>query len=202
MELFVPRWCAGCRQPGSVLCADCQEQLRRIPQRITPRVDPHCPVFSLSPWNGPHREIVLDMKERANRAIRPYAGAVIGSAISYLQARGELPHRLTLVPAPTLPKNARRRGGDHITDICRFSGFPTKVALRHSGVQDSVGLSASQRRTNLSGGIRVYPCLAEISTEVVLVDDVVTTGATLAASTEVLVSGGVRVRAALTLAFA
>ncbi|MCF4006066.1 ComF family protein [Corynebacterium uropygiale] len=202
MELLVPRRCAGCHAPGEILCAECRRVLASPPRRVEPRVLTHVPVFALGPWSGPHREVVLEMKERGHRAIRPAIGAVVRAAVLTLAARGEIPEDIVLVPAPTSPRHARLRGGDHVTAVCRHSGYPTVQALHHLGVRDSVGLSASERRRNLSGGIALYPCVSCISPEVLLVDDVVTTGATLAASVEALVSAGVKVRAALTLASA
>lgn len=202
MELLVPRRCAGCRAPGEMLCPQCRLALAAVPRRVLPSIDTHVPVFALGRWGGPHREVVIAMKERGHRAIRPYIGAVVRAGVVFLAARGEIPEDVVLVPAPTTPRHARLRGGDHVTDICRHSGYRTVTALHHSGVRDSVGLNAVERRKNLSGGIFLYPCVSCISSDVLLVDDVVTTGATLAASVEALVSAGARVRAALTLAAA
>ncbi|MBW0009042.1 MAG: ComF family protein, partial [Pseudonocardiales bacterium] len=77
-------------------------------------------------------------------------------------------------------------------------------ALRvSSGVRDSVGLAAAARQANLAG--RVLPRRAGLppaGTPVVLVDDVVTTGATAAACTAVLLRMGVEVPAIVVLAAA
>ncbi|GAA1097319.1 hypothetical protein GCM10009648_40700 [Tsukamurella spumae] len=72
--------------------------------------------------------------------------------------------------------------------------------LRSVGAAESVGLSAAARARNVRGTVRVR-ALPGPGT-VVLVDDVVTTGATLAESVAVLARRGVSVAAAITLAAA
>ena len=206
MDLLLPRRCAGCGDPGQVLCGPCREQLRRPPVRVVTPVDTHVPVWSLGPYAGTHRGVILAMKERGNLAVRSLIGPVLAAAVTHLQARGELPDRidapvpLTLVPAPTRARSARLRGGDHVTDLCRAAGLPATPALRHrSTVRDQVGLDAEARRRNLAGSVE----LRHLPTgPVLLVDDVVTTGSTLAAATEVLTAAGVTVCGAVVIAHA
>lgn len=199
MDLLLPRRCAGCRAAGAVLCPDCREAFRRPPERVTTVVDTHVPVFALGPYDERRASAVIAMKERGNLAVRGVLGAVLRAGVETLRARGELPETLTLVPAPTRPRSARLRGGDHVTDLSRATGLPVAAVLRHGKVADSVGLTSRERRRNLAGGVELARVPAG---PVLLVDDVVTTGATLAASTEVLVSARRRVVAALTFAAA
>lgn len=200
MELLLPQSCAGCRMPGHHLCPECQTRLRQVPQRIVTPVNPHVPLWSLGPYAGAHRGVILAMKERNNRAVRGILGPVLAAAIRHLQVRGELIDAPVLVPAPTRPRSARLRGGDHVTGVCRASGMPVVVALCHgAGVRDQVGLDAQQRRSNLAGSL----VLRSIPTgPVLLVDDVVTTGSTLAASAEVLLAAGCQVVGGLVLSHA
>jgi predicted amidophosphoribosyltransferase len=97
-----------------------------------------------------------------------------------------------LVPAPSRASAARRRGGSHLLRLARAtaealarSGHPAGVApaLRFgAGVRDSVGLDRAARAANLAGRVRFRePAAPPVGARVVLLDDVVTTGATAAA---------------------
>ena len=67
LELLFPKSCAGCGAAGVSLCASCQEELRRVPHRVSCTVDPRVPVWALSPYAGAHRQLVISMKERGRR---------------------------------------------------------------------------------------------------------------------------------------
>ena len=58
LELLFPKSCAGCGAAGVSLCASCQEELRRVPHRVSCTVDPRVPVWALSPYAGAHRQLV------------------------------------------------------------------------------------------------------------------------------------------------
>ena len=202
MDLLLPRRCAGCAAPGEHLCPRCRHELRSPPQRIHTRVDPHVPVWSLGPYEGTRRGVVLAMKEHRHLAVRGLLGPVLAAAVGFLQARGELDSNPApvLVPAPTRARSARLRGGDPVTDVCRAAGLPVTPALRHrKGVADQVGLGVGKRRENLAGALelrRIPPG------PVLLVDDVTTTGSTLTASSEALLAAGVPVVGAIVICHA
>ena len=190
LELLLPRRCAGCGAPGEVLCARCRTELAAPPQRVSPRVESGVPVWALGPYSETRRSVILAMKERGDRTVRRWVGAVLAAAVATLTARGEVGEHPVLVPAPTAARSARRA-----------TGLPTAAVLSHArGVRDSVGLSPAARRANLAGRVRLRGPVP--AGELVLVDDVVTTGATLAAACAKLTVAGAQVRGALAFAAA
>lgn len=200
-DLLVPRYCAGCRAPTgtwSVLCPRCRTLLQRPPERVFPKVAVPVPVFALGPYADAHRGVILSMKERNHLAVRRHVGAVLAAALEFLQVRGDIARIDALVPAPTRPSNARARGGDPVRAVCAASGHPTVPALWLAGATaDQAELDAAGRRANLAGAVRMG---ATPEGNVVVVDDVVTTGATLEASVAVLLARGVHVVGCVTLA--
>lgn len=202
IELVLPRRCAGCGKVGERLCRQCRKLLAQPPRRIAPKADVLAPVYACGGYGGPHREVILEMKERNNRAIRPYIAVVLRAAVETLQARGEFSHRLTLVPAPTRARSARLRGGDPITQLCTASGFPTWQAVRlASSMPDQSGLNRDDRLHNVRGNVQLVRPVPR-GAEVVVVDDVITTGATLAATVDTLTYGGADVAGCVVLAAA
>ncbi|UQV58710.1 ComF family protein [Corynebacterium pseudodiphtheriticum] len=202
IELVLPRRCAGCGKVGERLCRQCRKLLAQPPRRIAPKADVLAPVYACGAYGGPHREVILEMKERNNRAIRPYIAAVLRAAVETLQVRGEFSHRLTLVPAPTRARSARLRGGDPITQLCTASGFPTWQAVRlASAMPDQSGLNRDDRLHNVRGNVQLVRSVPR-GAEVVVVDDVITTGATLAATVDTLTYAGADVAGCVVLAAA
>ncbi|WP_278263353.1 ComF family protein [Nocardia sp. AG03] len=205
LDLVLPACCGGCGLPGSSWCVDCAATLARAPVRVRPRTDPGVPCWTLGPYAGPGRRAVLAAKERGRRDLAEPLGAALAHALARLRA----PDRpLILVPAPTRAAAARRRGGDPVARATAVAAgwlidCRSVPLLRFGrGVRDSVGLTRQERAHNLYGRIIAAPVAAPAApiganAEVVLVDDVLTTGATARESVRVLGRIGVVPRAVL-----
>lgn len=198
-ELLLPQLCAACGRPGTRLCQECRVVFARPPCQVETSVHLPIPVFALGPYSQRRRQVIVAMKEHNNRAIRPMLGAVVGAGVRTLQARGEIPEGIVLVPAPTRRIKASRRGGDHVWDMCRSSGIPAHRLVTMDKQHDQKELTARGRRRNVLGSVRVGVTTPH---PVVLIDDVVTTGSTLAATLSALSFAQVTVVAALCLAAA
>ncbi|WP_295623829.1 ComF family protein [uncultured Corynebacterium sp.] len=211
LDLAVPRTCPGCGAPGGV-CVECGRAFAAPPRRVSPRVPVAAPVWSCGDYAGARRAVVVAAKEHDVVAARDVMGAVVAAALLHLAAAGHLEHPRqcppTLVPAPTRPSAARRRGGDPVTHACevaakRIRGASVARLLRTGeSARDSAGLGATGRRANVAG--RILPAVAETTATgpVILVDDVATTGATAAHSVLVLASMGVRASGVLVFSHA
>lgn len=218
-DLLLPWRCAGCRAPGDGWCAACAAEIGGIRRVRRPLLDPEVPVYALGRYRGSARRTVLAYKEDGRRDLAGPLGARIADGLRAvaLEHPGALPAggSCVLVPAPSRRAASRRRGGAHMARVARRAvrhrpeaaageaerlvRFADCLALRR-GVRDSVGLDAVSREQNLAGRLLVRAGdLPSPRAPVVLVDDVLTTGATLASCTRVLRAAGHRVVAAVVL---
>ncbi|HYY00656.1 MAG TPA: ComF family protein [Mycobacterium sp.] len=212
LDLILPLECGGCGAPSTRWCEACAIQLSVAadqPHVVNPRIDPQVPVFALGRYAGARRRAILAMKEHGRGDLVAPLARALAIGIHRLLTWGMLETPLTIVPAPTRRSAARRRGGDPVTRLARLSaaalgGRPDVVvvpALRMKALaRDSVGLGTAARERNITG--RVLLRGQRPSAEVVIVDDIVTTGATARESVRVLQSAGVRVAAVLAIAAA
>jgi predicted amidophosphoribosyltransferase len=209
-DLFLPVSCAGCDLPGVALCGGCARafdgpfDVHRIITTNGP------PVYALAGYRTHARSVVLAYKERGRRDLARPLGRMVAAVLPLLAGARPAPDGTWwLVPAPSRPIAARRRGGAHMLRLARSAatalagqGVPVAVApaLRlAAGSRDSVGLDAAARVANLAGRVRVRrDASPPAGTPVVLLDDVVTTGATAAACVrELRSSAGLTVSAVL-----
>lgn len=176
---------------------------------IAPRLDPQVPVFALGRYAGARRRAIVAVKERGRSDLVAPLAAAVGAALQRLLCWQLVDLPLTIIPAPTRRSAARQRGGDPVTRIAAAVaagqvGVTVAPALRMRALtRDSVGLGSSARERNIAGrvllrrgGLAGFSALGDV----LVVDDVVTTGATLAESVRVLNQTGVRVSAALVIA--
>ncbi|MGY1641330.1 ComF family protein [Geodermatophilus sp. SYSU D00703] len=199
-DLLLPRTCAGCELPGAVLCRRCAAPLA-VPHLAQPRRFPagFPPTVAAGAYTGPVRPAVNAFKERGRAELARPLGAALAMAVAgVLAGLPTAPAAVRLVPVPSSRAALRTRGRDHVRELTgravaelRTAGLPAAEArlLRRAGrARDSAGLSAAQRRANLAGTFALRAGVPPVpaGTVLVVVDDVVTSGATLTEAAAVL----------------
>jgi len=216
LDLLLPSDCPGCGSttvgPGPA-CADCLRSLDGPPRPAVPRPAPAGlpPVYAVAAYDGPARAVLVAHKEHARLSAAGPLGAALARAVSaVLVQAGEGP--CALVPVPSRPAARRSRGHDPLLRIARQAAADLRRAgtavtvrpvLRHTRrVADQAGLDAAGRASNLAGALALLPAGPRVlaGRRVVLVDDVVTTGATLAEAARALRAAGVTVAGAAVVA--
>ena len=214
LDLFFPRRrCMACGNPEGVregLCVKCEARLTRVPDRVcercgdvvqAPGLCPRClaapPPYAAARaallYEGPARTLVLAMKFRGefDLPIRRFSRTMA----QRLAQEGW--HVDAVVNVPASPKTLHARGYNQAELLARRfakeAGLPfLRGALRkRSRVRSQVGLGAAERRSNVQGTIRIGRGIAHAAGKtLLLVDDVMTTGATVEECARVLLAAG------------
>ncbi|MCA2264617.1 phosphoribosyltransferase [Mycobacterium marseillense] len=209
LDLILPTECGGCGAPASRWCQACATELDVRPDEphvVNPRIDAGVPVFALGRYANARRQAILALKEHGRADLVAPLARALALGVHRLLSWGIVDTPLTIVPAPTRRSAARRRGGDPVLRLARaaVAQHPeiwVAQALRIKALtRDSVGLGTAARERNITG--RVVLRGRPPRTDVMVVDDIVTTGATARESVRVLQGAGVRVVAVLAIAAA
>jgi len=197
VDLVLPVTCVCCQRPGSVWCHSCRPALEIVEANLADGLR----VVSAAEYRRTLRTALLAFKERGRRSlVAPLAGLLTG-AVTELVDPGARP---VLVAVPSRRAAARGRGGDHVARLVRQAAgsaeFEACSGLTLTGrVNDSAGLTTAERMANLHGRMRAQPPPNQARPAIV-VDDIVTTGATLIEANRALTAAGWTVLGAATIA--
>ncbi|WP_128428887.1 ComF family protein [Streptomyces cyaneus] len=197
-DLVLPAECGGCARPRTVLCPECRAVLSgTVPSRVLPVPEPSgLPVVhAAARYADEVRAVLLAHKERGALALAaPLGTALAGAVRAGLREAGfgSADAPVLLVPVPSARGAVRARGHDPARRIAlaaagelRRAGTPARVLAvlrQRRAVADQSGLNSRQRLENLAGALTVAPGGGRLlaGAPVVLVDDLMTTGASLA----------------------
>lgn len=221
-QLLLPVECAGCACPDAALCARCRTGLaapaRRLPLDVGPAGTPQVPVWTCLDYGEPVSGVLSAWKERGRHDVAVALAAPLATAVRAALEAGPPPApAVLLVPVPSTRRSRRRRGADGPRTLAGLAAVRVRAdppparavrvsalaALRHArAVADQAGLAAGERHANLSGALAVRRSRrrAVEGAAVLVIDDIVTTGSTLAEACRALAAAGAHVLAAATVA--
>ena len=183
--LFTPS-CLICKKLGVDFCSTCVEKFRPFRAQDLSEIEACFCAGEYSDWL---REAIICYKNGDARYAEILSHLLLKTVERFI---GMLD--FTLIPVPSSKEKIRERGFDTVTNLCQSAARQNRLVktdsstlyLRRS-VVDQVGLTALQRQENLTGA---FGSRQVVSGTVVIVDDVVTTGATLNSAAKALKHAG------------
>ncbi|MBI3733732.1 MAG: ComF family protein [Chloroflexi bacterium] len=218
LDLIFPPRCVGCGYGGRWLCAQCVASLKYLNAPLCVRCGQelgdanHCNacrsrplpaalagVRAVAHYDGHLRRAIHAFKYERLTALAEPLGAILAD---YLVGHS-LPHTLIL-PVPLHPERERERGYNQSLLLAAVVGRHSRVPVNHRvlarvrNTRPQVGLNEQERQDNLLGAFR---CTGRVDDQqVLLIDDVCTTGATMSQCALALRAAGARSVWGLTLA--
>lgn len=190
-DLLLPDRCCGCGTFGVVWCPACAAT--EVQPRATVLAD-GTTVFSRFDFDGAVRRTIIRWKEHGDR----HAHALVRSWFAASLHALALPTSVLIVPVPSSPAADRRRGRAVLAEMLfEVSGSTSQALMATRGREDQTGLNRTQRIRNLAN------CMSwrgDAGVDVLIVDDVMTTGSTLLEAARAVKSAGARVAGACVLA--
>ena len=217
LDWLFPPICGGCRRSGFRWCPDCQQQVKPVPEPVcqvcglplsrpglcAACIDSHPPYEAKRSWvvfEGPIRLALHSLKYHRNLALGDVLARHLAEYVRSLGWRADL-----VVPVLLGRQRMKERGYNQAAllalplSISQAWHYSARAVFRVRETRSQVGLSATERRENLFEAFRADP--VRVSGKVILlVDDIATTGATMAACSDALVKAGAKAVYALTLA--
>lgn len=213
LDLIFPPRCAGCHRGGTLLCSACLATMQPLSTAYcqhccTPLAQPAmpCPSCQSHPLQlhglrcvnlhrAALRTTIHAFKYQGERRLAEPLGLLLAQAFLHYNL-----HADALIPLPLHAQREQERGFNQATLLARVCATHLKVPylegviVRQRSTRAQVGLTAQQRRQNVSGAFVLTPDASSrlhVYQKVVIIDDVSTTGATLEACAAPLYQAGI-----------
>lgn len=210
--VVLPRGCAGCGVPDVVLCGECASGFL-MPQRRAMRgvVTGECDGCGV--YRSRVRRAVLRWKDHGDEECTSAFARLLCRLMVDRGMVARCMGGVLIVPLPSSPRSVRMRGRWHMLPLARRLamvlrglGVDARVAtpLRMSGVMGKAvqTVGAGRREDRAREALHRASCAVIEGRRVIVLDDIVTTGATMRRAVHLLREGRAEVVAALALAHA
>lgn len=218
MDWIYPPACAACGDPGYRVCSSCEAQIHllegdqclvcgkllNINLECCEDCQKNSPPFealrNLASYDGVIRECMHALKYQNNRSLGEWFAVKLTSIVLKNEWQPDL-----VIPVPLSKLRMDERGYNQAALIAHplaaRLGLPYHpfALTRIRNTRSQVGLSANQRQVNVAGAFKAEPAIVK-DLKVLLIDDVMTTGATLIACAQALKKAGAHVVYCLTIA--
>lgn len=208
LDLLFPQWCVSCGKGGTLICPSCRSSLPIVAPPLCPRCGRPQPSGILCPscinwqaeidgirspfrFEGVMRQAIHQLKYRNLRALAAPLAQLLNEYLVTHPVPGEV-----LVPVPLHPKRLRERGYNQsallATELSKLSNLPVAgnclIRQQHTPPQARTA-TVEERRSNVS---EAFICCNDglRNRQVILIDDVATSGATLNACAQALKAAG------------
>lgn len=204
LSLLAPHECLGCGVQGALICSNCALKLPRITERCyrCRRLNPNnltcskcrkqsrlTQVKVATVYSNSAKEIVWKLKFSG-------AQAAAKSMASIMLQQIESSQNTIIVPVPTATSRVRQRGYDQAVllakEVAKQAGLKYVSCLSRTTQAHQVGAGRSQRIKQLANAFRVTKSDQIAGAHILLIDDVITTGATLESAALILKKAGAK----------
>jgi ComF family protein len=223
LDMLFPPQCAGCHKKGTILCSTCMSAIQLLVPPLCQSCGAsrplsasslcwHCSRYPLglsklravSVYQEPLRSCIHALKYDGITRLAEPLGHMLAYCYRYYNLTADV-----IIPVPLHVERQKARGYNHATLLAqhcaRDTGIPVcnDILIRHRATPAQVGLIGSERSRNVAGAFTCTPQFATgplAGRTIGIIDDVTTTGATLAACAAPLFAAGARTVWGLVLA--
>lgn len=210
LAVIAPQDCVGCSTEGALLCGDCRRDLAPAilccyrchlvgdtfaTCTLCRSVSPLGSVLVATRYEAAAKDVIWKLKFGRARG----AGTEIAQVVEDRLRLGRLlagRRNIIITHAPTATRRVRQRGYDQAAliaqSLARGNGVPYCRLLARRGHLKQIGATKAMRTSQLNGAFYAVHRRRIRGAHVILVDDVITTGATLEAAARVLLDAGAR----------
>lgn len=197
LQIIAPNPCYGCGKVGALLCVHCKNDIINDPfvgcfVCGRPHFQGICAHHSLplvasyvTSTRSGHLEVAINGYKFHNRkASARVLAELLHETLPYL------PIGTRIVPVPTAPSHIRKRGYDHIDLLARhlsaLRGLPVSKLLKRVSQATQHTASRNERKRQSMGMFALNSDFISDASPILLLDDIITTGATVSAAAECL----------------